>query len=493
MKQEGALSVNLAENIERFEQLFSGCDDVIRRTMRLGKDIKVECFVAYVEVAVSNMMLEDSVIGKLLNHMWEMSREEIYSYLQHNGLGISDVKELYTMQEVSAAMLAGNAIMFIDGYDRAFKIASKGYPNMGVPEAKEEKVLRGSKEGFSDSVKVNTALIRKRVRDSRLKVKEISTGVRSHTVVAMVYMEDLAPDYLLKKIEEKINSFAIDGVLDSGILEQLMEKTWYSPFPQFLSTERPDRAAMAAMEGRIVIVSDNSPVALILPADYNSFFKTTDDYFNHWELVSFIRLLRYAASVLAVFLPGFYLAAVNYHTQLLPTELLLSFAAARQGVPFPAFVEILFMEVAFELLREAGVRLPGVIGSTIGIVGGLIIGQAAVNANLVSPISVIVVAMTALASFAVPNEEVSSAFRLIKFFMIFLAAGAGLFGLAVGIMLVLIHLSNLTSFGVPYLEPFAGSYKKEKDTLLRMPVFMLKKRPYFAKKERKFRFIRREK
>lgn len=279
----------------------------------------------------------------------------------------------------------------------------------------------------------------------------------------------------------------IDGFMDSGVIEQLTEDTWYSPFPQFQTTERPDRAAMAVLEGRVVFFSDNSPEAIILPATYNSLFQTSDDYFRHFGIVSFLRIIRYIAAFLAVSLPGLYIAVTNFQTQILPTNLIISLAKAREGVPFPGVLEILLLELSFELLREAGVRMPGTIGNTIGIVGGLIIGQAAVSANIVSPIVVVIVALTALGSFSVPSEELSEAFRLLKYGMILLCSVFGILGLALGWMLVLIHLSGLKSFGIPYLMPFSGNDMNRrqdgKDSIIRMPLWMIRKRPVFARRD----------
>ena len=281
------------------------------------------------------------------------------------------------------------------------------------------------------------------------------------------------------------------------MIEQLSEEKWYSPFPQFQTTQRPDRAAMSILEGRVIVLVDNSPTGLILPTDYNSFIKTSDDMYNRWEIASFGRILRYMAAFFAMTVPGLYLAVTNFHTQVLPTTLLLSFAAARQGVPFPAVVEVLLMEIAFELLREAGVRLPGAMGNTIGIVGGLIIGQAAVEANIVSPIVVIVVAFTALCSFAIPNEEFATSFRLIKFLFIFLCSWLGFYGFLYGLLLVLIHLSHLKSFGIPYLMPFVGAdlnqYDDERDSLIRQPLFLMRRRPIYARRDQRVRLRRKDK
>lgn len=483
------LSLKLEDNVGLFKKLCKDCDDIVMRPMNLGKDGSVSCFTANIEVAVNNMVLKESVIGNFLSHLRDLPSEAVYKSIKEDGLGISDFSELRTMDEVLAALLAGNAIMFIDGYDKALKIASKGYPGMGITKAESEKVINGSRESFSESEKLNTALIRKRIRDTRLKVKEQTIGVRSHTMAALVYMEDLIYPDVLQQIQSRLKSFEIDGVFDSGMVEQLTEDTWYSLFPQFQMTERPDKAAMAILEGRIVLISDNSPMALILPTTYHSFFQTSDDYYNRFFIVSFLRILRHIAALLAMLLPGLYLAVTNFHTQVLPTNLILSFAAARSGVPFPSIVEVLLLELAFELLREAGLRMPGPIGGTIGIVGGLIIGQSAVTANLVSPIIVVVVAMTALCSFSIPNEGFSTAFRLIKFAMIFLCYFLGMYGLALGIFIVVTHLSKLKSFGIPYLMPVIGAdlnhYQDEKDNLLRFPFFMLRKRPIYARRDQR--------
>lgn len=483
MAKKTAISKNLSENIAHMEELFHTCDDIKKKQMNIGKDRDVACYLTFIEVAVD---MANSALLELLKYLRGLSREEIYEALSQNALGISDATYFQTIEEAGDGLLTGETILFVDGFDQAVKIPDDGYPNMGVNEADSEKVVRGSNEGFTDSVKQNAALIRKRVRSPKVKVKQKKLGVRSKTNVYLVYMEGLAYPGLLKEIERRLEGFEIDGVLDSGVIEQLSEEKWYSPFPQFQTTERPDRAAMSILEGRIILLSDNSPVALILPTDYDSFIKTSDDYYNRWEIASFERLLRYMASFFAMTLPGLYLAVTNFHTQILPTTLLLSFADARRGVPFPAVIEVIIMELSFELLREAGVRLPGAMANTIGIVGGLIIGQAAVEANLVSPIVVIVISFTALCSFAIPNEEFATAFRLLKFFFIGICAWLGFFGFLVGLLLVLIHLSHLKSFGVPYLMPFVAAdlndYEDERDFLWRQPLRMLWKRPIYAKK-----------
>lgn len=490
-----SVSENIKENIKAYQQIYKDCSDIKMREMMLGKKKNVRCFLAYIEVAVNNILMETTALGRLLSYLEQAPGEEIIEILDKNALGIADVTPFETMEEAAQGMLTGDAILFVDGYPKALKISDKGYPNMGVTEADSEKVIRGSNEGFADSIKVNTALIRKRVRSTKVKVKEMRPGVRSHTNVNLVYMEDLAYPEIIAEVEKRLNRYEIDGVLDSGVIEQLAEEKWYSPFPQFQTTQRPDRAAMAILEGRVVVLSDNSPVALILPTDYNSFIKTSDDYYNRWEVATFGRILRYIASFFAMTFPGLYLAVTNFHTQVLPTTLLLSFQAARQGVPFPAVFEVLLMEISFELLREAGVRLPGAMGNTIGIVGGLIIGQAAVDANLVSPIVVIIVAFTALCSFAIPNEEFAFSFRILKFAFIAVCAWLGYFGFLISLLMVLIHLSHLTSFGIPYLMPFVGpeltGYEDQRDFLWRFPLRKITKRPIYAKRDKRTKLTRK--
>lgn len=496
MDQKTPVSVVIEKNIARFKEIYPVCADIKMKEMHLGLGHGRTCFLAYIEIAVGNSMLETTALGRLLRYLDRLPETEFVHALDENAMSVTDLTPYDYVEDAAQGVLTGDAVLFVEGYNKALKIADRGYPGMPVTDSESEKTIRGSAEAFADSVKINTALIRKRVRSTRLRVKELICGTYSHTCVDLVYMEDLAYPWLVKEIEERLTRYEIDGVLDSGVLEQLAEENWYSPFPQFLTTQRPDRAAMAVLEGRVVVLSDNSPVALILPTDWNSFLKTTDDYYNRFEAATFARLLRYTAAFLAMTLPGFYLAVTNFHTQLLPTPLLLSFWEARLGVPFPAAVEVVFMELAFELLREAGVRLPGAMGSTIGIVGGLIIGQAAVDANLVSPIVVIVVAFTALCSFAIPNEEFAFSFRLIKFIFIFLSSCLGFFGFLVGLMVVLIHLSRLKSFGIPYMTPFVGpeinGYRDQRDFIWRFPMSWLTDRPVCSREKGRVRLRNRK-
>ena len=494
LEESRKVSANLRENEKYLRSRLENCSDILIRPMRLGDKHKVDCLMVYIEVAVSNMMLDDSALGKMINHFWEISPEDIQEFVRHNSLGIADVKKLENLDESIDAMLAGNAVFFIDGYDKAMKISSKGYPSTGVMEAESEKVLRGSREGFSDSVKSNSALVRKRLRDTRLKVEEYKIGVRSHTLTQVLYMDDLVHEGLLEEVKERLEEFQIDGILDSGMLEQLTEDVWYSPFPQYQTTERPDRAVQEILKGKVVILCDNSPEALILPGNFSSFMESSEDWYHRFEMASFLRILRYLAVIMTTVLPGLYLAVIRFHTQILPSALILSFAEAREGVPFSSVVELIFLELAFELIREAGVRVPGSLGNAIGIVGGLVIGQAAVEANLVSPIVVMIVALTALGSMTVPNEEFAAAFRLVKYGFLILGGYLGIYGIVLGVYLVIGHLAGLISFGIPYLVPFIKKEQKGSrgEGVLRVPLRKRVLRPLYAREEQKIRLKRKE-
>ena len=489
------ISRNVHKNEAYIRKRCENCADIMIRPMRLGDERKTDCLMVYIEVAVSNMMLDDSAIGKMINHFWEVPPEQISQFMKNNSLGVADVKKLADMEAVFDALLAGNAVFFADGYEKAMKISSKGYPNMGVSEAESEKVLRGSREGFCDSVKINSALIRKRIRDTRLKVEEKTAGIRSNTVVQILYVDDLIHEELAEKVSARLDEYTIDGVLDSGMLEQLTEDSWLSPFPQYHTTERPDRAAQEILNGKVVLLCDNSPLALVLPGAFNSFMESSEDWYNRFEMTSFLRMLRYVAMAAATLLPGLYLAVIRFHTQILPVNMILSFSQARAGVPFSSVAELLLLEISFELIREAGVRIPGALGNAMGIVGGLIVGSAAVEANLVSPIVVMVVAITALGSLSIPNEEFASAFRLLKYFFLFLGGYLGIFGIVAGVYLTVSHLAGLLSFGVPYLVPFV-----KKDTtkgigtgIWRVPFKKRWRRPLYARDAEKVRLVKGEK
>lgn len=493
MKQE--IVPNLEENIEHIEGRFEGCADAVMRRLFVG-DERLGIYVVYMDSMYDRDFVDGVLLKNLLFDVSQLPKSHAGQAIFNKYLATADVKETDQMEDVIDEVLKGNTAILVEGMAKGIIVSSKDLPGRGVSEAETEVSVRGSKESFTESFRVNTVLIRRRIRDTRLKSKQMTVGVRSKTDVALMYMEDLVRPAILDEVLKRLERFQIDAILDSSYLEALTEEEWFSPFPQYQSTERPDKAASALLEGRLVLVVDNSPMVLLLPATFPCFFQASDDYYDRWDAANFVRLLRYAAAFAAVLLPGLYIALAGFHPEALPLSFALSFAASREGVPFTLPVEVIVMELAFELLREAGIRLPGPMGSTLGIVGGLIIGQAAVDAHIVSPVVVILVALTALSAFTIPNELFASAFRMIKFYFIIAASLGGFVGLTAAVLTVLVHLSGLKSFGVPYMMPFVSAEmapdSKWQDNVWRMPISKMYERPYFTRAGHRRR-LRREK
>lgn len=486
-KIPGKIQRNLSKNETYIKELLENCDDVIFHEFHIGSRRDIGIFVVYTDGLVNSEMIQESVIKPMIIE----DIKDVYDSLDHWILETADRKWVNTMEDAVTAILSGNTIVFVEGLERAIYISTKMFPTRGVQEAAQEVTLVGPKDSFNESLRTNTALIRRRIRDTRLKVLQRQVGTRSKTDYAIMYISDLVKPDMLKKVEEQLKNISIDGMLDAGMLEQFLEKSKKTVFPMYQLTQRPDKTASGIMEGRIAIVVDNSPMALLLPATLDVFFQASDDYYHRWEIASFARLLRYVAAFLAIGLPGFYVAISSFHPEILPTSFLLALVSARQGVPFPIVVEVILMELAFELLREAGIRLPGQLSGTIGVVGGLIVGQAAVDAHLVSTIVVIVVALTAIATFAIPNEVFTGAFRLLKFFLIIMCALWGLYGFFLGFLGVLIHLFRLENYGVPYLYPTVGKEGRGsvafQDYVIRKPWENLVRRPEFTRQDARVR------
>jgi len=476
-------------NKELLETLFKDCEDFIGRKMPIGGDNAPWIYLAYIDAMTGRETFDLTVIHRLFDMDWEtISQKEksadIYTALKDRGIATGDFSETDKMDDILYFIMAGDTAIFIEGYPKAIIVATRGFPNRGIQSAETEVVVQGPREAFSEVMRFNTALIRRRIRDTGLKCKQSRIGTRSQTDIALMYVEGIVRPEVLEELELRIKEINIDCILDSGCVEQLIEENWISPFPQLQLTERPDKAASALLEGRIAIIVDNSPFVILAPVSLNCFFQASEDYYSRWQVMSITRLLRFAGAFMAIALPAIYIVIALYHPSMIPLSMVTKLAEASMAVPFPALLEILLLDAAFEMLREAGIRLKTASGGTIGIVGGLIIGQAAVEAGLVSPIVVIIVALTGIATFAIPNVSLVYGFRLVKYVLLLLAAGLGFLGLWVGLLAILIHLASLRSFGFPYLMPFAASELNDgedlKDSIFRLPLFMMKKRPFFA-------------
>ena len=507
------VSANLKENIDYIGKCFERCADVVQKQIFINQG-QYPIYVVYMDSMIDSDLVENNILKTLVFYFEKNQvcpkvntkggtekeieaekQENLLSYIEQHAMLTANVSMVSGFDSIITDIMAGKTAIFGAACDKALMIDGKGYPKRGVDEAQSEVSMRGAKDSFNESLRTNTILIRRRIRDTKLKTEQIKIGRRTQTDIAIMYMDDLVRPEILDEILKELKSFEVDGMFDSGSLEQYMGRRWYSPFPVFQATQRPDKASSALLEGRVVLVVDNSPTVIMAPATLNCFFQASDDYYYRWGIASFTRCLRYVAALIAMGFPGFYVAVATFHPEIFPTSLLLTVAASRRGVPFPLVVEIILMELAFELLREAGIRLPGPMGSALSIVGGLIVGQAAVDANIVSPVVVIVVALTALASFAVPNDNFASAFRLLKFGLIVVGAVAGLPGFVLGLLVILTHLASLESYGIPYLSPYALSSvepaEEFKDSILRLPLFMMRRRPVFTRAGARVRYKER--
>ncbi|MGH4051907.1 MAG: spore germination protein [Clostridium sp.] len=470
------------ENITYLKELLEDNSDVIFRTFNVGE---WKAALVYIDSMADKILLNDFVLEPL---MLSSKGIEDVEEIKDNILAVTDMHEVEKLSEGVKAALSGETLMFIDNLNCAYVIATRFWPNRGIGDPSGETVIRGARDGLTETIRFNTVLIRRRIRDTRLRIKAKTIGIRSKTDVAIMYIDDIVNKDVLQELEDRIDEINIDAVFDSAYIEQLIEDNKYSPFPQIQSTERPDVVAAALYEGRVALLVDNSPFAIIVPTTLPNLFQSPDDYYQRWMHSSIIRFLRIVAIFISLTAPALYVAVTSYHTSIIPTKLAYAIAASREGVPFPAFIEAIIMELFFALLMEAVIRLPRPIGATVGIVGGLVIGQSAVSAGIVSPIMVIIVALTAITTFVTPNYEVATAFRLVRFFLIIASAIVGFYGIIVGLIILLIHLVRMKSFGIPYLAPAVSTDISDlKDMYIRAPTSELKERPKYMKTGDKIR------
>jgi spore germination protein len=473
---------DLDENYTYIKELLKDNSDMVFRKFKFGD---WEAALIYIDGMSDKDLLNDYLMEPL---MLNYERIKTIDSLKDRLITITDLREVEELDKGIIAVLSGEALMLVDGMTIGYVLATRSWPARGVSEPAGETVIRGAREGFTEVIRFNTALVRRRIRDTRLRVVPKTMGTRSKTDTAIMYIDDIVNKDVLDKFMSRIDKIDMDAVLDSGYVEQFIEDDKWSPFPQVQSTERPDVVAAALYEGRIALLVDNSPFAIIVPATLPMLFQSPDDYFQKWLTASTTRIIRFLAIILSLILPGFYIAVTSFHTTIIPTRLAYAMAATREGIPFPAFVETIIMEVSLAFLIEAVVRLPRPIGSTIGIVGGLIIGQAAVSAGLVSPIMIIIVSITSITSFLAPNYAVTSAFRYVRFLLIIASSIIGLYGIMLGLVILLIHLIKLESFGVPYLAPIVNvRAEDQKDTFIRLPIQFFKRRPNFMETQDKTR------
>ena len=474
-------STDLNENLRNFKQIFKDCSDIKFREFEIGGENLAKAAIIYVDGLIDSRTIDDQVLKNLMiNINLKSAHFNIKKEVKNAVLSVTELNEEQNIEKIVDEILDGYTALFIDRADAALLIKLIGIEKRSISEPKTEVSIRGPFDHFIEDINTNISLIRRRIKSPQLKMKSMKLGNYTKTDIAISYIEGLVTEDLINEVEKRIAKIKADSILYAETIEEYLEDNRYSPFPQLDRTERPDKAVANLLEGRIVIVVDNTSEVIILPVIFAQYLQSVDDYTERPLAGSFIRGFRLVSINLALLLPSLYVAVITYHPEMLPTPLLLSIAGAREAVPFPVFVEALLMELTFEILRESGVRLPRQIGQAVSIVGALVIGQAAVQAAIVSPQMVIIVALTGIASFTIPSYSLSLAIRILRIPLIFLAGSFGLFGVLIGMLLILVHLSSLRSYGVPYMSPLAPfNLRDMKDVVVRAPWWAMVNRPRF--------------
>lgn len=489
------LKTSLQDNIQTVKDSLGESSDIVIREIRIGKGGSVKAGIFYTDglsdtPALQNFIMESLMLdikGTALEKRLT-SEHNLLTVLKDFAMTVGEIKDLTNFDDLFTSLLSGDAILLIDGYAEGLVMGNKHWVERGITEPASQTVVRGPREGFSENLRVNTALIRRKIKDPNLWMESKVIGTRTKTNVALMYIHGVASDEIVNEVRLRLDRINIDGILESGNIEGFIEDSTFSPFPTVFNTERPDTVAAALLEGRIAILVDGTPFVLIVPALFVQFFQSPEDYYVHTGIGSLIRLLRFFAFVIALLAPALFVAITTFHQVMLPPALLISLTAQREGVPFPAFVEAIIMEVTFEILREAGIRMPRSIGSAMSIVGAFVIGTAAVEAGIISAAMVIVVSITAISSFVSPTYNMAISVRILRFGYMGLAASFGLYGLAIGLVALILHLCSLRSFGVPYMAPFAPfNVSDQKDTLIVVPIWKMFTRPRLINQTNKVR------
>ena len=482
--EEIELSSDLEENINTIKKLYGGSFDLVVRRIKVGPK-KRKGVLIYIEGLVDSRTIEEDILKPLTINSLELSsfseeEENIYEAAVDHFLSIKDLKREEEIKEITKNLSTGYTLILFDGVAKAILCETQNIEKRQIEEPEGEISLRGPRDGFVENIETNTSILRTRLRIPHLWFESLELGKLSKTNIVLAYIKGLADEGLVEEVKSRLEKIDIDNVLESGYLQEYITDDPYAIFPLIMRTERPDKIVSCLVEGKVAIITNGTPFVLVVPTTYNMLLQAPDDYYEPFPIGSFIRLMRHMAFLFSLLLPGVYVAIINYHIELVPITLLLRITVSREGVPFPILVEALIMETLFEILREAGLRLPKAIGSAVSIVGALILGEAAITAGLVSPAMVIVVALTAISSFATPDYSLAFAARILRFVFLFLGGTSGLFGIQFGLLLLLIHLCSLRSFGVPYFEPYGPLVWQDlKDSIVRMVLWKQEKRPKF--------------
>jgi spore germination protein KA len=469
-KENEQISSDLEKNIEMIHRYMSHTEDLLEKEIVFNHK---KGSILYIDSILKKELLQSSIIDPIL----EVKVGEIEQVVRANELKITS-----KIPEIGSTLLDGFCVILFENDSLAYMAPVGDSIGSSMQEPVNERSIKSSHDGFVDGLSTNLHLLRKRVKSPFLKVKYFTVGKLTNTKIGIVYLDNLVNKELVKEVVRRITSIEIDQLHSTGDLEGLIEDHPYSPFPHILATERPDRAVSYLTEGKINIVVDGSPRILIVPITFFAFYQSPDDYNSRWVVGSFFRFIRMFSFLSAISLPAIYIAIVSFHSEVLPIGILYSIKVSLEYVPFPPIVEAMAMQIILELLKEAAIRLPSPIAQTIGIVGGLVIGTAIVDAHIVSNMMIVVIGFTAIASFVAPINEMGTSVRLLGFPTMIAAALFGFFGIVLVLMFIFMHLSKLDTFGTPYFAPLAP-FKKEdiKDTFIKPPLWLLNTRPTDAR------------
>ncbi len=477
-KQEPKIKKQLSNNLDCLKEMLSGSSDLKIHPFRFGPDGKFTGTLAFIDGLVDNPTLTEAILRPIMS--WRPDgktlpeAQELADVFAQVVLCAGDVKEASLLSELASGCLAGDTAVLLDGCAAGLVVSTKGWDKRSVTEPQSETVVRGPREGFTENLRTNTALIRRKIKNGRLCVVNMTVGRKTRTDICLMYLSGVADPKVVETVKYRIDHLDVDSILDSGYIEEYIEDAPFSPFATVGNSEKPDVVAGRLLEGRVAIVVDGTPFVLTAPMLFIESFQTAEDYYTRPLYASMMRIIRFFGYFITVFVPAIYIAMTAFHQELIPTTLLFTIANAREGTPFPVFLETFIMIFTFEILREAGIRLPRPVGQAISIVGALIMGDAAISAGLVGAPVVIAVAITAVAGFLVPNQNDSAS--LLRVIMMVLAASVGFYGLSMGFLAVLLHLGSLTSFGVPYFDGFAWTSNLQ-DSVVRMPLWSMIRRP----------------
>lgn len=476
------LSKDLEENLRILREALGQSSDVIIRAMKIRSNSNFDAAVIYIDGLIDRDLLNHDILQPLMFNLQlikdnvSQNHSDMIDFIKSSVLTVGQILATEDIERVIAAVLTGHTAILVEGLAQALLIDAKGWESRNIEEPKNEVSIRGPKDSFTETLRTNTALLRRKIRDPRLTFQSLQIGERSKTDVLVAYVKGITPDNLIKEINQRLKRIDVDAILDVGYIEQFIEDSPTSLFPTIGTSERPDVVAARILEGRAAIFVDGSPMALTMPFLFIEGFQNPDDYYARPFFSALIRWVRMLGFLLSIYVPGIFVSLKTFHPELFPTQLLVSVAAAREGIPFPVVLEALIMLILFEILREAGLRMPRSLGQAVSIVGALVIGQSAVSAGLVGAPMVIVVSTTAIASFlVVPFADLGALLRLI---MTVVAGFLGLFGMVIISLEILSHLASLRSLGVPYLSPIAPlNIRGLKDTIIRAPLWAMDSRP----------------